>query len=54
MTGFKINSRELRVRDKIRKERNRVCEFLLKNDPENFTAPQDYRPEKKTRKLFVP
>ena len=54
VTGFKINSRELRVRDKIRKERNRVCEFLLKNDPENFTAPQDYRPEKKTRKLFVP
>ncbi len=54
VTGFKINSRELRMRDKIRKERNRVCEFLLKNDPENFTAPQDYRPVKKTRKLFVP
>ena len=54
VTGFKINSRELRMRDKIRKERNRVCEFLLKNDPENFTAPHDYRPEKKTRKLFVP
>ena len=54
VTGFKINSRELRIKDKIRKERNLVIEFLLKNDSENFQAPMDYKQEKKKRKIFVP
>eukprot|EP00889_Picochlorum_renovo_P009009 jgi/Picre1/36039/NNA_003495.t1 len=41
------------MREKLTRKRNEMIEELLKRD-ETFKPPADYRPEKKSRKIFIP
>jgi len=51
--GVRLNTREVRLKEKMTKERNKVIEELLKRDP-LFKPPVDYRPEKKWTKIMIP
>lgn len=51
--GQRLNTREVRAREKQARRRNAVIEALLGRDP-GYRPPADYRPEKKTAKLFIP
>ena len=51
--GVRLNTREVRMKEKLTKQRNAIIEELLKKD-ETFKPPSDYRPEKKVRKIFIP
>jgi splicing factor 1 len=51
--GIRQNTREVRMKEKITRQRNAVIEELLKRDP-TYQPPTDYKPEKKSRKLYIP
>ncbi|GBG72690.1 hypothetical protein CBR_g12258 [Chara braunii] len=51
--GIRINTREYRAREKMMKERQDVIAELIKKNP-NFKPPADYKPGKKSKKLFIP
>ncbi len=51
--GIRQNTREVRMKEKINRQRNQVIEELLKRDP-TYQVPADYKPEKKSRKLYIP
>lgn len=51
--GVRLNTREVRQKEKVTRRRNKVIEELLKRDP-SYKPPTDYKPEKKWRKLFIP
>eukprot|EP00887_Chlorella_sp_A99_P001571 scaffold8.g1571.t1 len=51
--GIRQNTREVRYRDKMIKRRNKVIESLISKDI-TYRPPGDYRPEKKTKKIFIP
>jgi len=51
--GARINTREVRNRERTIKERTRTIEQLLKKCP-GFRPPPDYRPEKKVKKIYIP
>ncbi|WPT14450.1 Splicing factor-like protein 1 [Picochlorum sp. SENEW3] len=51
--GVRLNTREVRMKEKLTRKRNEMIEELLKRD-ETFKPPADYRPEKKSRKIFIP
>lgn len=51
--GVRQNTREVRMKEKLTRERNAIIEELLKMDP-TYQPPSDYKPEKKFRKLYIP
>eukprot|EP00195_Chlamydomonas_chlamydogama_P009264 CAMPEP_0202915954 /NCGR_PEP_ID=MMETSP1392-20130828/67191_1 /ASSEMBLY_ACC=CAM_ASM_000868 /TAXON_ID=225041 /ORGANISM="Chlamydomonas chlamydogama, Strain SAG 11-48b" /LENGTH=607 /DNA_ID=CAMNT_0049608175 /DNA_START=45 /DNA_END=1865 /DNA_ORIENTATION=- len=51
--GIRLNTREIRYRDRLLDNRQKVIEELIKDDP-NFKPPSDYKPRKYTRKIFIP
>jgi len=52
-TGVRINTREVRAKEKLQKERNNCIEECLLIDP-LYKPPPDYKPPKATRKLYIP
>eukprot|EP00743_Colponemidia_sp_Colp-15_P001331 GILK01001458.1.p1 GENE.GILK01001458.1~~GILK01001458.1.p1 ORF type:complete len:462 (-),score=52.95 GILK01001458.1:222-1568(-) len=52
-TGKRLNTRDVRARDKLIEERTRIIEELIKLNP-LFKPPPDYKPPKKIRKLPIP
>lgn len=51
--GIRLNTREIRYRDRMLEERSGIVEELLKDDP-NFKPPSDYKPRKYQRKILIP
>ncbi|KAK9851334.1 hypothetical protein WJX84_006342 [Apatococcus fuscideae] len=51
--GQRQNTREVRSKDKLMNRRSELIEELIKNDP-TYRPPNDYRPPKKHRKIFIP
>lgn len=51
-TGVKINTREVRAKEKYQKERYRLIQDLIEMDY-YFVIPPDYRPPKMFRKIFI-
>ena len=49
-----MNTREHRIEQKLRDERNDLAGWLVARCPHLFRPPQDWRPTKKKRKIFVP
>mmetsp|Transcript_1998 Transcript_1998/g.4490 ORF Transcript_1998/g.4490 Transcript_1998/m.4490 type:complete len:304 (-) Transcript_1998:45-956(-) len=52
-TGMRINTREYRAKEKLLSERGICIDECLRIDP-NYKPPPDWKPPKKTRKLFIP
>jgi splicing factor 1 len=50
---LRTNTRELRYKDKYTKERHRLITEVLAMDP-TYVAPQDYKPPKKIKKIYIP
>lgn len=51
--GVRLNTREVRMKDRLISQRNEIIEELLMKDP-NFKPPADYKPQKKSRKIYIP
>lgn len=51
--GMRLNTREVRYKEKLVKTRNRLIEQLIQKDP-SYKPPSDYRPERKWKKIFIP
>lgn len=51
--GVRLNTREVRMKEKLSRKRNSIIEQLIKEDS-TFKPPSDYRPEKKVKKIFIP
>nr|PVC52504.1 transcription or splicing factor-like protein [Theileria orientalis] len=51
--GSRVNTRDVRVKNSMNEEYNRLVEYLLKNLP-GFVASADYKPLKKVRKIIIP
>jgi splicing factor 1 len=51
--GMRLNTREVRYKEKMVKQRNALIEQLIQLDP-TFKPPPDYKPEKKWKKIFIP
>ena len=52
-SGVRLNTREVRTRDKISEQRQEVMEELVRADPA-YRPPPDFRPSKKKVKLYIP
>ena len=50
----RVNTREHRIEQKLRDERNDLAGWLVARCPHLLRPPQDWRPTKKKRKIFVP
>ena len=48
--GVRLNTREVRMKEKMGRMRNTLIEGLIKEDPK-YVVPPDYKPEKKVRKV---
>lgn len=51
--GVRLNTREVRMREKLGERRNALIEQLIKEDS-TYKPPSDYRPEKRVRKIYIP
>lgn len=51
--GQRLNTREVRYKDKLMDRRSFLIEEMIKADP-SYRPPADYRPRKKERKIFIP
>lgn len=51
--GIRLNTREIRYRERLTDRRQTVIEDLIKEDP-NYKPPPDYKPRKYHRKIFIP
>ncbi|GBE60192.1 transcription or splicing factor [Babesia ovata] len=51
--GSRVNTREVRAKNAMNEEYNRLVEYLLKHLP-GFVASADYKPLKKVRKIIIP
>lgn len=51
--GVRLNTREIRHRERLVDQRITVIEELMKEDP-NFKAPSDYKPRKYSNKILIP
>ena len=51
--GKRVNTRDVRMKEKLEKKKIRVIEELLRKD-KGFRPPMDYRPQKKRRKIYIP
>ena len=52
--GVRTNTRELRIKGRLEDERSELVGWLVARCPHLFRPPADWRPKKKTRKIFVP
>lgn len=52
-TGVRLNTREVRAREKLSEKRQDLIEELIKSD-RSYRPPHDYRPQKKRKKLYIP
>lgn len=52
-TGLRLNTRDVRTKENYIKEKNSIIEELILLD-ESYVPPNDYKPPKKTKKLFIP
>ena len=52
-TGLRTNTRELRLKDKYIREKQRLVTEVLLMDPK-YKPPPDYKPPKKFMKIFIP
>lgn len=52
-SGLRTNTRELRYKDKYQKERYRLISDVIRMDP-TYVPPSDYKPPKKSMKIFIP
>ncbi|GIX62528.1 transcription or splicing factor-like protein, putative [Babesia caballi] len=51
--GSRVNTRDVRAKNAMNQEYNRLVEYLLKHLP-GFVASADYKPLKKVRKIIIP
>ncbi|EDO07490.1 splicing factor KH domain family protein [Babesia bovis T2Bo] len=51
--GSRVNTRDVRAKNAMNEEYNRLVEYLLKQLP-GFVASADYKPLKKIRKIIIP
>ncbi|KRX04301.1 Zinc finger, CCHC-type [Pseudocohnilembus persalinus] len=51
--GQRTNTREMRAKDDFKREKNDLIEECMKIEP-NFVPPKDYRPPKKSVKIYIP
>ena len=51
--GNRLNTREIRAREKIVDQRHKLVEDLIKEDP-TFRPPADYKPRKFSHKVYIP
>jgi splicing factor 1 len=51
--GIRQNTRDVRMKEKMASRRNMLIEELIKRD-ESYKPPTDWKPEKKTRKVYIP
>jgi len=51
--GVRLNTREVRARERLSERRQDVIEELIKKD-RSYRPPHDYRPQKKRKKLYIP
>ncbi|CEM25933.1 unnamed protein product [Vitrella brassicaformis CCMP3155] len=51
--GTRTNTRDVRVKQSMSNEHNRLVEFMIKN-VEGFAAPIDFKPQKKVKKIMIP
>lgn len=51
--GKRLNTRDVRIKDRLFKERSEIIETLMRKCP-GFKPPADWRPPKKERKVFIP
>ena len=51
--GIRLNTREVRAREKLSEKRQDLIEELIKAD-RSYRPPHDYRPQKKRKKLYIP
>ena len=51
--GQRLNTREVRYKEKLMDRRSFLIEEMIKADP-SYRPPADYRPRKKERKIFIP
>jgi len=52
-SGVRLNTRDLRVKENYNREKSSIIEELIKLD-KTYKPPNDYRPPKKTKKMFIP
>ncbi len=52
-SGLRLNTRDVRTKENYIKEKNSIIEELILLD-ETYIPPNDYKPPKKTKKLFIP
>ncbi|KAK1935886.1 putative transcription or splicing factor-like protein [Babesia divergens] len=52
-SGSRVNTRDIRAKNAMNGEYNRLVEYLLKHLP-GFVASADYKPLKKIRKIIIP
>ena len=51
--GIRQNTREIRIRERQNDRKHDIIEELIRRDP-RYRPPSDYRPRKKTKKIFIP
>ncbi len=51
--GTRLNTREIRAREKLVEQRHKLVEELIREDP-TFRPPSDYKPRKFTHKVYIP
>lgn len=51
--GIRQNTREIRLREQQLNRKEDLIEDLIKRDP-RYRPPADYRPRKRTKKIFIP
>ncbi|CAD7703519.1 unnamed protein product [Ostreobium quekettii] len=51
--GIRLNTREVRYRERLLARKNELIEELIRKDS-NYKAPADYKPQKKSRKIYIP
>ncbi|CAD7702045.1 unnamed protein product [Ostreobium quekettii] len=51
--GIRLNTREVRYRERLIARKSELIEELIKKDS-NYKAPADYKPQKKSAKIYIP
>lgn len=52
-TGVRLNTRDIRIKERYAKEKNIIIEELLNLD-ESYIPPSDYKPPKKIKRIYIP
>ncbi|KIY97919.1 Splicing factor 1 [Monoraphidium neglectum] len=52
-SGVRLNTREIRARNKLNERRQQLMEDIIKSDPD-YRPPADYKPRKFSSKIYIP